>query len=236
MLCIFFYTKIIPLVTKHRRSRFFDWSYSRRGSPALSQCLVQSSQETERWKSSSNVWKQEDLPNKQGRKKGCRGCAGGVQDEVGKAKQWNSGVGYSLSLLLQLVWWSLLQWVCWDSQSALQTSQQQEICTGIASSTTNMHPWLVWSTATAQCHTGTVLMAESEKCPFNLKVEEAQRGYPMAFAQDWCHSPGSRPRPQIKNALPGKIFYLFCNIAGLSLLSSLKNVISRAQRAPCHNL
>lgn len=30
-----------------------------------------------------------------------------------------------------------------DSQSALPTSQQKEICTGIASSTTNMHPWPV---------------------------------------------------------------------------------------------
>lgn len=54
----------------------------------------------------------------------------------------------------------------WDSQSALQTSQQKEICTGIASSTTSVHPWLVWSTATAWCHTGTIPMAESENCQF----------------------------------------------------------------------
>lgn len=65
---------------------FLTGLISNRLGPAPRHCLVQSSQELERWKSSSNAKKQEDLPNKQGRKEGSRGYVRGMQTAVEKEK------------------------------------------------------------------------------------------------------------------------------------------------------
>lgn len=99
---LIFCTKIFSLVTKHYGSWFLPWSYFKQGRSCTKAAFgseLSGIKEIEKFKQHQEA---RGSSNEQGRKEGAGGYVRRMQTAVGKSKWWYSGVGCSLSLLLQL--------------------------------------------------------------------------------------------------------------------------------------
>lgn len=101
---LFFYIKILSLVTKRCGSWFLDWSnfkQARSCTKAVFHSELSGVREMEEFKQCQGIRGSSKQTSFE--KEGSRGYIGGMQAAVEKEKWWYSGVGYSSSLLQQLV-------------------------------------------------------------------------------------------------------------------------------------